>query len=94
MGTTFFFGQMALIVAIFYFLIIRPKMKQEKKHRERLETIRPGDEVVTAGGIIAKVVHVKEQQVTVKSGDTRLIIQKDRIAVVRSPGERDETDKK
>lgn len=94
MSTSFFFVQMLAIVAIFYFLIIRPKMKQEKRHRERLAEIRSGDEVVTAGGIIAKVIHVKEGQVTVKSGDTRLIIQTDRIAVVRSPGERDEADRK
>jgi preprotein translocase subunit YajC len=89
-----FFIQMLAIVAIFYFLIIRPKMKQEKKHRTRLEGIKPRDEIVTAGGIIAEVVHVKDDRLTVKSGESRFIVQRERIAVVRSPGEPVEADKK
>ncbi len=93
-GMSIVFIQMIVIVAIFYFLIIRPKMQQEKKHRARLETIKSRDEIVTAGGIIGEVVHVKDDQLTVKSGESRLIIQRDRVAVVRSPGERVEEDKK
>jgi preprotein translocase subunit YajC len=85
---------MVAIVAIFYFLIIRPKMQQEKKHRARLEQIKPRDEVVTAGGIVGEVVHVKDEKVTVKSGESRLVVERDRIAVVRSPGERVEETKK
>ena len=90
-GMSIVFIQMIVIVAIFYFLIIRPKMQQEKKHRARLETIKVKDEIVTAGGIMGEVVHVKDDQLTVKSGESRLIIQRDRVAVVRSPGEREET---
>ena len=93
-GMTIVFIQMIVIVAIFYFLIIRPKMQQEKRHRARLETIKPRDEIITAGGIMGEVVHVKDDRLTVKSGESRLIIQRDRVAVVRSPGERDETDRK
>ena len=93
-GMSIVFIQMIVIVAIFYFLIIRPKMQQEKKHRARLETIKPRDQIVTAGGIMGEVVHVKDDKLTVKSGESRLIIQRDRVAVVRSPGEREETDKK
>jgi preprotein translocase subunit YajC len=90
-GMSIVFIQMIVIVAIFYFLIIRPKMQQEKKHRARLETIKAKDQIVTAGGIMGEVVHVKDDQLTVKSGESRLIIQRDRVAVVRSPGEREET---
>lgn len=93
-GMSLFLIQMVAIVAIFYFLIIRPKMQQEKRHRARLEAIKPKDEVVTAGGIIGEVVHVKDDRLTVKTGDTRLIVQRDRIAVVTSPGERTEAEKK
>ena len=93
-GMSLFFIQMLAIVAIFYFLIIRPKMQQEKKHRARLEGIRTRDEIVTAGGIIGEVVHVKDDRLTVKSGESRLIIQRERIAVVRSPGEPVEAVKK
>jgi len=93
-GMSLFFIQMLAIVAIFYFLIIRPKMQQEKKHRARLEGIKTRDEVVTAGGIIGEVVHVKDDRLSVKSGESRFIVQRERIAVVRSPGEPAEGDKK
>ena len=93
-GMSLFFIQMLAIVAIFYFLIIRPKMQQEKKHRARLESIKPRDEVVTAGGIVGEVVHVKDDRLTVKSGESRFVVQRERIAVVRSPGEPEEADRK
>ncbi len=86
-GMGLFFIQMVAIISIFYFLIIRPKMQQEKKHRARLESLRKGDEVTTAGGIIGEIVHVKDDRLTVKSGESRFIVQRDRVAAVRSPGE-------
>jgi preprotein translocase subunit YajC len=86
-----FFIQMIAIVSNFYFLIKRTKMQQEKKHRARLDTIKAKDEIITAGGIVGEVVHVKDDKLTVKSGESRLIIQRERVAVVRSPGEREET---
>lgn len=89
-GMSLFLIQMVAIVAIFYFLIIRPKMQQEKRHKARLEQIKPKDEVVTAGGIVGEVVHQKDDLLTIKSGESRFIVQRERIAVVRSPGERDE----
>jgi preprotein translocase subunit YajC len=79
-GMTIFFVQMLAIVAIFYFLIIRPKVQQEKKHRERLSEIKKNDRIVTVGGIIGKVVHLKDDQLTVESGGSRIIVQRDRVA--------------
>ena len=90
-GMTIFLVQMVAIIAIFYFLIIRPKVQQEKKHRERLEQVRKGDEVVTAGGVVGEVVHLKDDMVTIKSGESRLVIQRGRIAEVRAPGESSES---
>jgi preprotein translocase subunit YajC len=81
---TIFFVQMLAIVAIFYFLIIRPKTQQEKKHRERLTQIRKGDRIVTVGGIVGEVVHMKDDELTVKSGESRLVVQRDRVANVLS----------
>jgi preprotein translocase subunit YajC len=83
-GMTIFFVQMLAIVAIFYFLIIRPKVQQEKRHKERLSQIKKGDEVLTVGGIIGKVVHMKEDQLTLESGGSRLVIHRDRIADILS----------
>ncbi|WP_118135264.1 preprotein translocase subunit YajC [Oceanicella sp. SM1341] len=49
-----------LIFAIMYFLMIRPQQKKAKEHRAMLEALRRGDQVVTQGGLVGKVVKVKE----------------------------------
>lgn len=85
-GLGIFLFQMAAFIAIIYFLLIRPKVQQEKKHRERLSQIARGDEVVTAGGLIGVVVHIKDDQLTIRSGESKVVVQKDRIADVRTGG--------
>jgi preprotein translocase subunit YajC len=49
-----------LIIPIFYFLIIRPQQRRAKEHQNMLNAISRGDTVVTSGGIVGKVVRVKE----------------------------------
>ena len=49
-----------LIFGVFYFLLIRPQQKKQKEHRALLSSLKRGDRVLTAGGIIAKVVTVKD----------------------------------
>ena len=49
------------MVAIFWFLIIRPQMKQQKAHREKIAGVKKGDQVVTAGGLLGKVIKVDDQ---------------------------------
>ena len=88
-----FLVQLAAIFGIFYFLLIRPQQQQKKKHEEALRNIKRGDRIVTAGGIIGEVVHVKEtaageggtsrpleDEVTIKSAESRLIVERGRIA--------------
>ena len=48
------------MVAIFWFLLIRPQMRQQKQHREKIAGVKKGDQVVTAGGIVGKVVRVDD----------------------------------
>ncbi len=88
-----FLLQMLGILGIFYFLIIRPKVRQERQHRERIEKVKRGDQITTAGGIVGEVVHVKDNKLTVKSGESRLIVQRERVAEVVSPGETEEKQK-
>ena len=86
-GTAFLF-QIVAIFAIFYFLLIRPQQQQKKKHEEALRGVKRGDRIVTFGGIIGEVVHVKElegtnrleDEVTIRSAESRLIIERGRIA--------------
>ncbi|MDN3565462.1 preprotein translocase subunit YajC [Paeniroseomonas aquatica] len=49
-----------LIFGVFYFLLIRPQQKKQKEHRALLASLKRGDRVLTAGGIIAKVITVKD----------------------------------
>ena len=75
-----------LIMVIFYFLLIRPQAKEKQRHEAMLGAIKKGDEIVTNGGIIGKVVHVEEQRLTIKTGEnTRLTVDRGRIAAVTDP---------
>ena len=49
-----------LIFIIMYFLIIRPQQRRVKEHQAMIEALRRGDEIVTAGGLVAKISRVKE----------------------------------
>jgi len=55
------FLPLILIFAIFYFLLIRPQQKRQKEHQNMLSSIKAGDEVVTVGGIHAKIEKVIDQ---------------------------------
>jgi len=76
-------GQILLIVGIFYFLIIRPQGSARKKHEELLNSLKAGDDVMTAGGILGKVKKVEEKngewRVTVDSGTSTVVIERTRI---------------
>jgi preprotein translocase subunit YajC len=52
----------ALIFVVFYFLLIRPQQKKAKDHRALVEAVRRGDKVVTAGGLVGKVIKVTEAE--------------------------------
>jgi preprotein translocase subunit YajC len=62
-----------LIIAIFYFLIIRPQNKKQKETQKMLAALKKGDKVVTIGGIHGTIQSVKEQSVVVKVDDNTKI---------------------
>ena len=76
----------ALMVVIFYFLLIRPEKKRSKKMKEMLDNLQVADEVVTTGGIIGRVLSVKEDTVLIETGSdrTRLRVLKSCIAENRT----------
>ena len=55
-----------VLVAIFYFLIIRPRQKQEKAHRNMIESLQKGDKIITNGGIICEVIKSESDFIKVK----------------------------
>jgi len=84
--------QIPLIFAIFYFLILRPQRAQARAHEERIKNVRKGDEIVTAGGIVGKVesiretikdgtaVKTNEDRIIIRSAESRIVIERGRIA--------------
>ncbi|OCX63081.1 preprotein translocase subunit YajC [Thioclava sp. SK-1] len=60
MGQLGQFLPLILIFVIMYFLLIRPQQKKVKQHKAMVEAVRRGDQVITQGGIIAKVTHVRD----------------------------------
>jgi preprotein translocase subunit YajC len=64
-GLVFFLG----LIVVFYFLLIRPQQKRAKEHRQMVEAIGKGDEIVTNGGMLGKITDIGEQYLTVEIAD-------------------------
>ena len=62
-----------LIFGVFYFLIILPQRKRQKALSDMVATLKPGDKVITSGGIYATVKQVKEKSLLVMSADKSLL---------------------
>ncbi len=85
MGT---FIMLFAFIAIFYFLLIRPQRQQQKRHEAMVKSLKRGDEVATVGGVVGKIIHIKDDRLTIKTGeDTRLVVERDKVARVFAPGE-------
>jgi len=84
---------MVAIFAIWYFLLILPQQKKEKKRQEMLKAIKKGDRVITIGGIHGVVEKVDEQIVTLKLGGVLVDFSRSAIAQVGNSGENN-SDKK
>jgi preprotein translocase subunit YajC len=82
---TVVFLQIAALVGIFWFLLIRPQRKQQAEHETMLSNMKKGDEVLTAGGIIGRIVHLKEDRVTIESGESRFVVERKKITSVVLP---------
>ncbi len=85
------------IMAIMYFLLIRPQQQQAKKLREIIDAVRRGDTVVTAGGILGRVVKapsVDDAEITVEIADgVQVKVLKSTLSDIRAKGEPVEADK-
>lgn len=81
------FLPLIVLFVLFYFLIIRPQMKRAKDQRKMQEAIQKGDEVITAGGQLGKVVKVTDQYITLDiGGGTESIFQRATIQTVLPKG--------
>ena len=78
-----------LIFVIFYFLLIRPQQRRAKEHAQMVQNLRRGDQVVTAGGIVGKVVRVGEgDEIEVEIADgVRVKVVRNTVSAVLSKTE-------
>ena len=78
-----------LIMAVFWFLLIRPQQKKLKEHQQLIQAVRRGDVVATSGGLIGKVARVvDDSEVLLEVAENvRIRVQKQAISEVRSKGD-------
>lgn len=73
-----------LIFMVFYFLLIRPQMRERRKHEEMVRNIKKNDEIVTSGGLHGTVVNVKERTIILRIDDnTKVELEKSAISYVK-----------
>jgi len=82
-----FFLPLLVIFAAFYFLLIRPQQKRQKTHNQMVNGLSPGDDVLTAGGILGTVTAVSDHYITLRIADNvEIKIQKSTISAVVPKG--------
>jgi preprotein translocase subunit YajC len=80
-GSTLFL--MVAMIAVFYFMLIRPQQKKQKEHKAMVDALAVGTEIVTGGGMLGKVTELGEQFVTIEIADgVQVKIQRHSIGAV------------
>ena len=78
---------MVFVIVVFYFLLIRPQQKKAKEHQTMVSKLSAGDEVVTTGGILGRIVEVGDSFVTLEIADgVRVKVQKFQIGSLMPKG--------
>jgi preprotein translocase subunit YajC len=81
------FLPLIIIFVIFYFLLIRPQMKRAKEHKKLVAELANGDEVVTNGGLLARITNVGESFITVELADNvQIKVQRHAISSIMPKG--------
>ncbi len=86
-STTITFVYIGIMILLFYIILWRPQSKRAKEHRELIASISKGDEVMTSGGLIGKVIKVNEEFIAVDIADGMVVtLQKSSVAQVLPKG--------
>ena len=72
----------ALMFAVFYFLLIRPQQKRAKEHQSMLGNLKRGDEVITAGGLYGRIIEAAEHYLVIDLGDTKVKVTRSAVSSV------------
>jgi preprotein translocase subunit YajC len=86
-GGGFTIGWLVFMVAIFYFVMIRPQQRREKERKAMIAAVKSGEQVVLSSGIIGEIANVKEKTVIVRVADnTKIEVLKSAIAQIIEKG--------
>lgn len=79
-----------IILAVFYFILILPQRRREKKMKAMLDALKVGDEILTIGGIYGKIIAIKDDVLTIEVGadKTRLKIARWSVRNLETPAEK------
>lgn len=90
-GTILYF---VVLIAIFYFLMIRPQQKQAKARKQMLNALKNGDSIITSSGIYGKIVKLKDDYFIMETGPDRVKIklQREAIGIVEKSAEKEKPD--
>ena len=75
-------GTFAILGIMFYFVLIRPQQKRAREQEKLLKALKPGDKIITNGGILGIVVAVKDKSVSIRSADTKLEVLKSAVTEI------------
>jgi preprotein translocase subunit YajC len=75
-------GTLGIMGLMLYFIVIRPQQKKAKDLANLVQSLKPGDRILTTGGILGIVVSVKEKSVAIRSADTKLEILKSAVSEI------------
>ena len=78
---------LVLIFAVFYFFLIRPQMKQAREHKQMVEALAKGDEVVTGGGLLGKITRIGDNFIIVEiAPNIEVKVQKHSVTAILPKG--------
>lgn len=81
------FAPLIILFIVFYFLLIRPQQKRAKEHKQMVESLAKGDEVVTNGGLVGKVAVIADQFLTLEVAEgTKVNVQRHAVATLLPKG--------
>ncbi len=71
-----------VIIAVFYFLLIRPQKKRDREQKNLLNSLKKGDQIITIGGFYGKILSVKDDIITLQIGDNTAKIERSAVKTV------------
>ena len=80
-GSTSYIILMVVLLGVMYFMMIRPQKKRQKEEQEMRSSLAIGDEIITIGGIVGKVVTIREEDLVIETGADRTKMKIQRWAV-------------